>query len=320
MMKIGNVELDNPFLLAPLAGITDGPMRGLCKGQGAALVYSEMVSGKGLGYKDKNTEKLLQIFPGEEPMAYQVFGGEPEIMKNTASILKDRKNVILDFNMGCPVPKIVKSGEGSALLKDLDRVYDLIHTMVIHAGKPVTAKIRIGWDSKSINAVETAKAIAAAGASAVAVHGRTREQYYTGTADWNMIRNVKEAVNIPVIGNGDVFSGEDANRMLRETGCDLVMIARGALGNPWIFREALAIWKGQDLPPAPSLSEKVDMMVQHMDLLHELKGEYAAVREMRKHISWYLKGVYGAAAMRRKINSLTKIEDIKNLLFTLKKE
>lgn len=319
MIKIGTIELDNPFLLAPLAGITDGPTRSLAKEQGAAFVYSEMVSGKGLWYKDKNTERLLKIYPGEKPMAFQLFGSEPEILAHAAKTLKERENAAIDINMGCPVPKVVKNGEGSALLKNPDLIYDLVRATVREAGKPVTAKIRIGWDAKSINAVEAAKAIEAAGASAVAVHGRTREQYYTGNADWDMIRKVKEAVHIPVIGNGDVFTGEDANRMLRETGCDMVMIARGALGNPWIFRDALALWKGEEKPQPPSLAEKVAMMQTHLERLLAEKGEYAAVREMRKHVGWYLKGVHGSAAVRRRVNSITDIRELQEELGSMAK-
>lgn len=311
MMKIGNIELENPFVLAPLAGITDGPTRSLAKEQGAAFLYSEMVSAKGLWYKDKNTERLLKIFPGEEPIAFQLFGSEPEIIAHAARSLRERGNAAFDINMGCPVPKVVKNGEGSALLKNPDLIYDLVKAAVSEAGKPVTAKIRIGWDKDSINAVETARAIEAAGASAVAVHGRTREQYYSGTADWDMIRRVKESVSIPVIGNGDVFSGEDANRMLEETGCDMVMIARGALGNPWIFRDAIAIWKGEEKPEPPSLAERVKTMLIHLDRLTEAKGEYAAVREMRKHVGWYLKGIRGSAAVRRRINSITELDQLK---------
>ena len=311
MIKIGTIELDNPFLLAPLAGITDGPTRSLAKEQGAAFVYSEMVSGKGLWYKDKNTERLLKIHPGEKPMAFQLFGSEPEILAHAAKTLRERENAALDINMGCPVPKVVKNGEGSALLKNPDLIYDLVSAMVREAGKPVTAKIRIGWDETSINAVETAKAIEAAGAAAVAVHGRTREQYYSGNADWNMIRKVKESISIPVIGNGDVFTGEDANRMLRETGCDMVMIARGSLGNPWIFRDALAIWKGEEKPQPPTLLKKVQMMQTHLERLLAEKGEYAAVREMRKHVGWYLKGVHGSAAVRRRVNSITDARELR---------
>ena len=314
MIRIGTIELENPFVLAPLAGITDASTRSLAKEQGAALVYSEMISGKGLWYKDKNTERLLNIAEGEEPIFYQLFGSDPEILAHAARELRPRRNAGIDLNMGCPVPKVVKNGEGSALLKNPQLIYDLVYAVVQAAEKPVTAKIRIGWDADSINAVETAKAIEAAGASAIAVHGRTREQYYTGQADWNMIRKVKEAVSIPVIGNGDVFSGEDANRMLAETGCDLVMIARGALGNPWIFRDALAIWRGEEVPPAPTLEEKVRMMRIHLDRMLAEKGEYAAVREMRKHAGWYLKGVHGAAAIRRNINMITSAEELKRTI------
>ena len=314
MIRIGTIELENPFVLAPLAGITDASTRSLAKEQGAALVYSEMISGKGLWYKDKNTERLLNIAEGEEPIFYQLFGSDPEILAHAARELRPRRNAGIDINMGCPVPKVVKNGEGSALLKNPQLIYDLVYAVVRAAEKPVTAKIRIGWDSDSINAVETAKAIEAAGASAIAVHGRTREQYYTGQADWNMIRKVKEAVSIPVIGNGDVFSGEDANRMLAETGCDLVMIARGALGNPWIFRDALAIWRGEEVPPAPTLEEKVRMMRIHLERMLAEKGEYAAVREMRKHAGWYLKGVHGAAAIRRNINTITSAEELKRTI------
>lgn len=314
MIRIGTIELENPFVLAPLAGITDASTRSLAKEQGAALVYSEMISGKGLWYKDKNTERLLNIAEGEEPIFYQLFGSDPEILAHAARELRARRNAGIDLNMGCPVPKVVKNGEGSALLKNPQLIYDLVYAVVQAAEKPVTAKIRIGWDADSINAVETAKAIEAAGASAIAVHGRTREQYYTGQADWNMIRKVKEAVSIPVIGNGDVFSGEDANRMLAETGCDLVMIARGALGNPWIFRDALAIWRGEEVPPAPTLEEKVRMMRIHLERMLAEKGEYAAVREMRKHAGWYLKGVHGAAAIRRNINTITSAEELKRTI------
>lgn len=303
-LKIGNVELDNPFLLAPLAGITDAPTRRICREMGAALVYSEMVSGKGLYYGDKKTDQLLFLYEEEKPTAYQVFGSEPEIMAFTARTLDKRENAILDINMGCPVPKIVKNGEGSALLKRVDLIYDLIAAMVANTSKPVTAKIRIGFDQSCINAVETAKAIEEAGAAAVAVHGRTREQYYSGKADWSQIAAVKNAVSIPVIGNGDVVDGESALAMMKETGCDFVMIGRGALGNPWIFREVLAAWKGEPRPNPPNIAEKKQMMLRHFHDMMELKGEYAAVREMRKFVGWYLKGIPGSAALRGKINQI----------------
>ena len=309
-LKIGNVELENPFLLAPLAGITDAPTRKLCRRMGAALVYSEMVSGKGLYYGHKKTDQLLFVDPEEKPVAFQVFGSEPEILAYTARELDSRDNAILDINMGCPVPKIVKNGEGSALLKRVDLIYDLICAMVANTQKPVTAKIRIGFDEKSINAVEAAKAIEAGGAAAVAVHGRTREQYYTGAADWTQIRAVKEAVNIPVIGNGDVVDGASAIRMLDETGCDFVMVGRGALGNPWIFRELVASWRGEELPAPPTVNEKKAMMIEHFQMMKELKGEYAAVREMRKHVGWYIKGMPGSAAFRGRVNQIDNAEEL----------
>lgn len=314
MLKIGTIELDNPFVLAPLAGITDLPMRRLAKEQGAAMVFSEMISAKGLWYKDKNTERLLATEPEESPLMYQLFGSEPEIMAYAARALKDRGNAGIDINMGCPVPKVVKNGEGSALLKTPDLLYDIVKAVVDNAGKPVTGKIRIGWDEDSINAVEIAKAIEAAGAAAVSVHGRTRMQYYSGNADWDMIRQVKEAVNIPVFGNGDVFTGEDAIRLMDETGCDGVMIARGALGNPWIFRDAIALWKGEEKPPAPTTEEKIRMMLRHLEDLSAHKSEYAAVREMRKHVGWYLKGVHGSAAIRREVNTINDMNVLRETL------
>lgn len=255
-LRIGNLILDNPFFLAPLAGITDAPTRKLCKEQGAALVFTEMVSGKGLWYGDKNTGRLLRIFEEERPAGVQIFGREPDVMAFTARELDKLNCDLIDINMGCPVPKIVKNGEGSALLKNPDLVYDVISAVVKNTSKPVTAKIRIGWDAASVNAVEVAHAVSAAGAAAISVHGRTREQYYSGEADWSMIAAVKKAVDIPVTGNGDVTDAESAMDMLKQTGCDFVMIGRGALGNPWIFREVIAAWRGEEAPPAPTKEEK----------------------------------------------------------------
>lgn len=306
--------MENPFFLAPLAGITDSAFRRICKEQGAGLVYSEMISGKGLYYNDKSTEKLLTIHEEEKPVAYQIFGCEPKIMELTAKTLSTRENALLDINMGCPVPKVVKNGEGSALMKKPQLAAEVVAAVVRgereaaeeqeRKPRPVTVKMRIGWDSDSINAVDFAKAMEEAGAAAVAVHGRTREQYYSGTADWSVIAKVKEALSVPVIGNGDVFSGEDALRILRETGCDFVMIARGALGNPWIFREAAALWRGETPPAHPDVPQRMETVKRQFNLLMEQKGEYSAVREMRKHMGWYLKGIHGAAQLRQKINGI----------------
>ena len=309
-LRIGSLKLDNPFLLAPLAGITDAPMRRLCHRQGAALTYTEMVSCKGMWYGDRNTGKLLYTYRDEQPVGYQIFGHEPEVMAYAAREISSMPGKLIYINFGCPVPKIVKNGEGSALLKNPDLIYDIVAAVVKNTDKPVTAKIRTGWDKDSINVVEVAHAISAAGASAIAVHARTREQYYSGKADWSMIASVKRAVDIPVIGNGDVTDGKAAISMMDETGCDLVMIGRGALGNPWIFREALAAWRGEEIPPQPSKDEKKAMMISHLEDLTELKGEYAAVREMRKHVGWYLKGVPGAAAFRGMVNNITDSNEL----------
>lgn len=313
-MKISNIVFENPFVMAPLAGITDKSMRTLCTEQGAAMTYTEMVSGKGLWYGDRKSGTLLEIGEKEDKVAFQIFGSEPEIMAFAAKELKDRDNVLIDLNVGCPVPKIVKNGEGSALLKRPEVLFDVVSAMVKEAGKPVTAKIRMGFAREENIAVETAKALEAAGAAAVTVHGRTREQYYEGKADWQVIADVKKAVNIPVLGNGDVQTGEDAVAMLEQTGCDGVMIARGALGNPWIFRDAIALWKGEEKPPAPTTEEKIMMLLKHLDMVAEDKGDRIAVREMRKHVGWYVKGLHGAAAMKREINQIDDIHEMRKAI------
>jgi tRNA-dihydrouridine synthase B len=314
-------------LLAPLAGITDSTFRRICKEQGASLVYSEMISAKGLYYNDKSTERLLSFYEEEMPIAYQIFGSDPEIMAWTVTKLSDRGNSILDVNMGCPVPKVAKNGEGSALMKTPELAAEIVTKMVkaeIQSAeetgrlrKPITVKCRIGWDEKSINVLDFALRMEEAGASAIAVHARTREQYYSGKADWTAIAEVKKRISIPVIGSGDIFSGEDANRMLAETGCDFVMIARGALGNPWIFADALALYEGRPLPPAPSLEEKLALIRKHLELQVAEKGEVPAVLEMRKHMGWYIKGIPGAAEIRRKVNTLTTADSIKAVLLEL---
>lgn len=320
--KIGNVELENRFLLAPLAGITDSPFRRLCKEQGASLVYSEMISAKGLYYNDKSTERLLIHTEEENPIGFQLFGSDPAIMAWAVEKLSGRENGLIDINMGCPVPKVAKNGEGSALMKDPKLASEIVRSMVLaekqaasqlgRGPKPITVKCRIGWDVTSINILDFASAIEEAGAQAIAVHGRTRDQYYSGNADWEKIAEVKERVEIPVIGSGDIFSGRDANRMLIETGCDFVMIARGALGNPWIFRDALALYEGRPLPPPPTLDEKILAMGRQLSMLVAEKGEAPAVREMRKHVGWYLKGVPHSAEIRRNVNNLTRAEELTN--------
>lgn len=310
-LNIGGLQLDTPFVLAPLAGITDKAMRSLCAKHGASLVYTEMVSGKGLWYGDRKSRKLLEIGDDEGPVAFQLFGSDPEVMAFAAKDLKDEANPILDLNVGCPVPKIVKNGEGSALLKNLDLLYDIVEAMVKNAGKPVTAKIRMGFERGQNTAVETAKTLEAAGVSAVAIHGRTREQYYEGKADWQVIADVKATVSVPVIGNGDVMSGKDAVDMLEKTGCDGVMIARGALGNPWIFSEAAALWKGEELPKPPTDEQRLRMLIKHLDMIIEDKGERIAVREIRKHVGWYIKGMHGAAAFRRQVNQIDDAQQMK---------
>ncbi len=314
-MNIGNVELENPYILAPMAGVTDLPFRMLCKEQGAGLLCMEMISAKALQYKNKNTKALLSIHPQEHPVSLQLFGADADIISRMAQEIEELPFQVLDINMGCPVPKVVKNGEGSALMKRPRLVYEIVSKTVKAVKKPVTVKIRKGFDDEHINAVDIAKIIEDAGAAAVTVHGRTREQYYSGNADWDIIRQVKEAVSIPVIGNGDVTSGESAVRMRRETGCDGVMIGRGAQGNPWIFSELLSYEKTGEMPKHPDASEIRNMMLRHARLQIEFKGDYLGIREMRKHVAWYTKGLKGSAKLRDEINKTESYEELERLLY-----
>ena len=313
-LKIGNVELKNPYILAPMAGVTDLPFRLLCKEQGAGLLCMEMISAKAIQYNNRNTKALLEIHPEEEPVSLQLFGSDPEVISEIAKRIEELPFAILDINMGCPVPKIVRNGEGSALMNQPKLVHEIVSKTVKAIQKPVTVKIRKGFNDESINAVEIAKIIEDAGAAAVAVHGRTREQYYSGKADWDIIRQVKEAVTIPVIGNGDVVSGESALAMMRQTGCDGVMIGRGAQGNPWIFSELVEYEKTGVMPERPSNEELKDMMLRHARLQIQYKGEYLGIREMRKHVSWYTTGLKNSAKLRGKINAVESYEELSKLL------
>ena len=316
-LKIGNVELENRYILGPMAGVTDLPFRLLCKEQGAGLLCMEMVSAKAIFYNNKNTESLLTIHPEELPVSLQFFGSDPKIMGEMAKRIEERPFAILDINMGCPVPKVVKNGEGSALMKEPKLVYDIVSSIVKAIEKPVTVKIRKGFDDEHVNAVEIAKIIEEAGASAVAVHGRTREQYYSGKADWDISRQVKEAVSVPVIGSGDVTSPQKAEEMVRMTGCDGIMIARGAQGNPWIFSELISYEEMGQVPPRPDKDELRRMLLRHARLQLEYKGEYCGIREMRKHVSWYTKGVANAARLRDQINQVETYGELENLLTSL---
>jgi tRNA-dihydrouridine synthase B len=313
-VKIGNIELENPYILAPMAGVTDLPFRLLCREQGAGLLCMEMISAKALQYKNRNTKALLAIHPEEYPVSLQLFGSDPDIISEMAKQIEELPFQILDINMGCPVPKVVKNGEGSALMKNPKLVYQIVSKTVRAVKKPVTVKIRKGFDDAHVNAVEIAKIVEEAGGAAVAVHGRTREQYYSGKADWEIIRRVKEAVSIPVIGNGDVTSGETALAMMRQTGCDGVMIGRGAQGNPWIFRELAEYERTGTMPERPSGETVKEAMLRHARLQMEFKGEYLGIREMRKHVAWYTKGLEGAARLRDAINRVESYQELKDLL------
>ena len=313
-MNIGNIELSAPLALAPMAGITDLPFRLICRRLGCGMTVSEMVSAKGLLYKNVKTTEMLRIDDGERPTAIQLFGSVPEELAEAARMVEASGADMIDFNMGCPVPKIVNNGEGSALMKQPQLAHDILAAMVKAVKIPVTVKFRAGWDDSNRNAVEIAKAVEAAGVSAVAVHGRTRQQFYEGKADWGIIAEVKQAVKVPVFGNGDIFTVEDGLRMLAETGVDGLMIGRGADGNPWIFRELAAVLRGEERPAAPSLQERLAQAAEHLDMLIDYKGEHISVKEMRRHISAYLKGLPHAAEFRGRFQKVDTREQFMELL------
>lgn len=313
-LKIGSVTLPNNLILAPMAGVTDLPFRLLCKEQGAGLLCMEMVSAKAILYKNRNTESLLEIDPRENPVSLQLFGSDPEIISTIAHQIEERPFDILDLNMGCPVPKIVNNGEGSALMKNPKLAGEIIRETVKAIDKPVTVKIRKGFDDEHINAVEMAKIAEDAGAAAVAVHGRTREQFYSGRADWDIIRQVKEAVSIPVIGNGDLLTAEDVIAMEAQTGCDGFMIARGAQGNPWIFRQILHYFETGEHLAKPTIEEVTQMILRHARMMLEFKGEYIGIREIRKHAAWYTAGYPNSARLRVAINNVESFEALEELL------
>ncbi len=313
-LDIGGVVLDTPVVLAPMAGVTDLPFRVLCREQGCGMVCTEMVSAKAVHYNNKNSRLLLAVRQEERPVSLQLFGSEPELLGEIAARLEPGPYDVIDFNMGCPVPKVVNNREGSALMKEPKLAGEILKAMVKAVKKPVTVKIRKGFDENHVNAVEIAKIAEDAGVAAIAVHGRTREQYYSGKADWEIIRRVKEAVSIPVIGNGDIFSAGDALAMMEQTGCDGVMAARGARGNPWLFREIRGLLETGVIPPRPSVTEIRDTILRHGRMQAELKGERTGIREMRKHVAWYTAGCPHSAALREAVNHVETLAELEALL------
>lgn len=314
-MQIGNLEIKGNLILAPMAGVTDLPFRLLCKEQGVDLIYTEMVSAKGILYNNKNTEALLTIQEKERPVALQLFGSDPKIMSEMAKQIEERNFDILDINMGCPVPKIVNNGEGSALMKNPKLVGQIVEAVVKAIKKPVTVKIRKGFKKEDSNAPEIAKIAEISGAAAVAVHGRTREEYYSGKADWDIIRKVKERVSIPVIGNGDISTPEDVKRIIKQTNCDAVMIARAARGNPWIFKQIKLYLETGIIQNKPEIQQLIQMIIKHTKLQIAWKGKYTGIREIRKHVAWYTAGYPNSSRLRSKINEIENLEQLEELLY-----
>ncbi|MBO5975744.1 MAG: tRNA dihydrouridine synthase DusB [Oscillospiraceae bacterium] len=320
-MQIGNIKLEGKLLLAPMAGVSDLAFRHICREMGAAMVYTEMVSAKALSYGDKKTRTLLASIPEDKPIAAQIFGHEPEVLAETAPMAVEYSGAdILDINMGCPVGKIAGNGDGCGLMKDIELARKIIEAVVKTAGVPVTVKFRKGWDKGSINAVEFGKMCQEAGAAAITVHGRTRVQMYEGQADWDIIREVKNAVSIPVIANGDIFSGEDAEHILRYTGCDGAMIGRGSFGDPWIFRDGNAAIAGEEIPPRPSVAERMDTVLAQIELSAEMRGERLACLEARRHMAWYLRGVPYSGAYKSDIVKIETLEDMRKIAKRIKSE